>query len=78
MLQLSTSVPTFVSQLLCICSLTQTVFSSDWDGSHMWEEWKLMVDCMAVVSKAVVEPKEKHEEEEDKEADVGEGSSTED
>ena len=45
----------------------------------MWEEWKLVVDHAAVVSKAVVQPMEEDkEEEEDKEVDVEEGSSTED
>ena len=45
----------------------------------MWEEWKLIVDCAAVVSTAIAElVKEDKEEEEDKEAHMGEGSFTED
>ena len=45
----------------------------------MWEEWKLIVDCAAVVSTAIAElVKEDKEEKEDEEAHMGEGSFTED
>ena len=55
-----------------------TLASSDQEWEQMWEEQKLTVDHVTVVSVAMAEPMEEDEkEEEDKESDIEEGFSTE-
>ena len=43
---------------------TRTLSSSDWEWVQMWEEWKLMMDHLVVVSAAKVELVQEDEEEE--------------
>ena len=43
---------------------------------QIWEEQRLRVDYIVVISQATMEPIEEDEEEEDEEVEMGEGSST--